>query len=70
MKDKYEDRISELESEKDQMEEERDEALERAQKQQEVRVPSGGGGGGDASNQSVVGEVNKNRMKIKVLIVT
>ncbi|CAG2236491.1 unnamed protein product [Mytilus edulis] len=58
MKDKYEDRISELESERDQMEEERDEALERAQKQQEVRVPSGGGGG-DASNQSVVGEVKK-----------
>ncbi|CAC5419243.1 unnamed protein product [Mytilus coruscus] len=55
MKDKYEDRINELESERDQMEEERDEALERAQKQQEVRMPSGG----DSSNQSVVGEVKK-----------
>lgn len=55
MKDKYEDRINYLESERDTLEEERNEALERANKQQEVKAPSGG----DSSNQSVVGEVKK-----------
>ena len=55
MKDKYEDRINDLESERDTLEEERNEALERANKQQEVKAPSGG----DSSNQSVVGEVKK-----------
>jgi hypothetical protein len=49
--DKYEDRINDLESERDTLEEERNEALERANKQQEVKAPSGG----DSSNQSVVG---------------
>lgn len=53
MKDKYEDRINDLESERDTLEEERNEALEHANKQQEVKAPSGG----DSSNQSVVGEV-------------
>ena len=53
MKDKYEDRINDLESERDTLEEERNEALERANKQQEVKAPSVS----DSSNQSVVGEV-------------